>query len=302
MPFRIRPDRGFTAEFRRSVNGQLRHAIHSLEEKPDGLHEAIHAFRKNLKRLRSLYRLVADEIPQFREQENQRLRDIGKSLSAIRDATALIETARHLHDRARDKDEAKAVGRVIAALTARRDKMAKAESDMAPRLTGALEQLRQATQAVEDVHFNGGPRRHGRLLAKGWRKTAAKAREAMAHCQTDHSAEAFHDLRKRAQDYRAYHMLLKPLWPAAMKAKYELTSSLIDLLGEIHDLDVLCELVEAEPKHFPNADDLAHLLDAIIFRQQEARTAALERAEDVFADNPDDEANRIELLWQAQSR
>ncbi len=62
---------------------------------------------------------------------------------------------------------------------------------------------------------------------------------------------------------------------------------------------MLCELVEAEPHLFPGADDLARLLDAIIFRQQEDRNAALDRAEDVFPKDYDKEADRIALLWRA---
>jgi len=300
MPFRIRPDHSFTAEFRKAAGGQLSHAIRTLEERPEGKHEAIHAFRKNLKRVRSLYRLVASEVSEFREHENARLRDVAMSLSAIRDATALIETAAYLKKNARNTGEAKALGRIVAALESRRDHMADAEVDIDRKLTKAPEVLRDAIAALEEVHFNGGPRRNAQLVAKGWRKTTLKARKAIEQCQAEASAEAFHTLRKRAQDYRAYHRLLRPLWPAAMKAKYEVTSSLIDLLGHIHDLDVLCALVEAEPQHFPNADDLARLLDAIIFRQQEDRHAALERAEDVFADDPQEEADRIELLWRAQ--
>ncbi len=300
MPFRIRPDRSFTAEFRKAVGGQLRHAVRTLEEMPDGKHEAIHAFRKNLKRVRSLYRLVAEEIPAIREQENARLRDVAQSLSTIRDAAALIETATHLKEGARNDDEAEAIGRIIGALKARRDHMAEAETTIDQKLAEAPDHLKAAAAAVEDVHFNGGPRRHARLVARGWRKTALKATEAIAHCRNGESVEAFHTLRKRAQDYRAYHAVLRSLWPAAMDAKYEVTSSLVDLLGRIHDLDVLCGLVEAEPQHFTNADDLAHLLEAIIFHQQQGRQAALKRAEAVFADDPREEAARIELLWRAQ--
>lgn len=81
-----------------------------------------------------------------------------------------------------------------------------------------------------------------------------------------------------------------------MKAKRDVAKELVEDLGYIN-LAVLCELVEAEPQLFTRNDDLAHLLDAIIFRQQEDRRQALVKAEAVFADDPDEEAQRIELLW-----
>ena len=104
MAYRIRPDADFTEAFRSVATRQLEHAITVLRKRPDGAHEAIHSFRKNLKRLRSLYRLVAREIPDFQAQENARLRDAANSLSAIRDATALIGTAQYLQHAARGND------------------------------------------------------------------------------------------------------------------------------------------------------------------------------------------------------
>ncbi len=72
-------------------------------------------------------------------------------------------------------------------------------------------------------------------------------------------------------------------------------------LGHVHDLAVLGELVEAEPQLFTRNDDLSRLLDSIIYRQQEDRREALVMAEEVFPDDPDEEAKRIELLWRAAS-
>jgi len=125
---------------------------------PDGKHEAIHAIRKNLKRVRSLYRLVAEEIPRIQEEENTRLRQVAQSLSAIRDAAALIETAAHLKAEARNGEEKKVLGRIIEALKVRRDLMAEAEARIDRKLTEPPDHLKEAAAAVEDAHFNGGPR------------------------------------------------------------------------------------------------------------------------------------------------
>ncbi|MDM9625703.1 CHAD domain-containing protein [Rhizobium sp. S152] len=299
MPFRIRPDRDFTKQFHKAASGQLRHAMKTLEERPDGTHEAIHAFRKNLKRVRSLLRLVARAIPDTRQKENARLRDIAASLSAIRDATALAETVGYLKDNARDPKEAAALDRVTDRLRCRRDAMADATSGLDSMLEKAIGELAKSAEALDGICFPHDHKKNARMLAKGWRDTARKAREAIDECRAGASAEAFHTLRKRTQDYRAYHDLLRAVWPAAMRAGYDAASELIDLLGHIHDLDVLCALVEAEPHHFSNADDLAHLLDAIIFRQQEDRQVAIDLAEKIFSDSPKNEARRIEALWIA---
>ncbi|MBX4868658.1 CHAD domain-containing protein [Rhizobium bangladeshense] len=297
MAYRIRPDADFTQAFRGVAAEQLESAITFLEERPDGAHEAIHSFRKNLKRLRSLYRLVAREVPHFQKQENARLRDAARSLSAIRDAAALIGTAQYLQHSARGKEESEALGRIVTILEGRRDWMAEAERGLEQRLIETSGVLKEAITALDGISFDGSHRRNARMLAKSWRRTARKAKAALAGCHGDASADNFHDLRKRTYDYRLYHALLRDIWPGAMKAKRDAAKELVEDLGHIHDLVVLCELVEAEPQLFTRNDDLAHLLDAIIFRQQEDRRQALVKAEAVFADDPDEESERIELLW-----
>ena len=151
--------------------------------------------------------------------------------------------------------------------------------------------------ALDDVAFNKSHRKNARMLAKSWRRTASRAREALDACQEDTAAGDFHELRKRTYDYRLYHALLRDLWPSAMKAKRDFAKDLVERLGHINDLAVLSGLVEAEPQLFTRNDDLAHLLDAIIFRQQEDRREALRDAETLYGDDPDDEAQRLDLLW-----
>jgi len=63
MTYAFRPGRPFTNDFRAIAAEQLTQAVMTLEDRPDGLHEAIHEARKNFKRLRSLYRLVAADAP-----------------------------------------------------------------------------------------------------------------------------------------------------------------------------------------------------------------------------------------------
>ncbi len=297
MGYRIRPEADFTDEFQSVAEEQLMRAITVLDKQPHGPHEAIHSFRKNLKRLRSLYRLVSRDVPDFQKRENARLRDTARSLSAIRDAAAIVGTGRYLQETARTPEESEALGRIVAILEARRDWMAKAESGLEQRLQDAASALREAIAALDDVTFDKSHRKNARMLAKSWRRTAARARQALDACLTDAAAEDFHELRKRTYDYRLYHALLRDLWPSAMKAKRDFAKDLVERLGHINDLSVLSGLVEAEPQLFTRNDDLAHLLDAIIFRQQEDRREALLSAETLYGDDPDDEAQRLEMLW-----
>lgn len=297
MGYRLPPDKDFTAAFRNAATEQLEQAIRVLEDRPDGNDEAIHAFRKNLKRLRTLYRLVVKAAPDFQKQENARLRDVAKSLSAMRDAAALVGTARYLKDKARSDEEAQALDRIIATLEARRAGLTKAEGGLEDKLRQAADSLHVAKAEVSKISFDGGRRKNARMLAGGWHRTARAALAAISECDGEASAAAFHQLRKRGQDYLQYQALLRDLWPSALQAKQAAAKQLVDLLGHVHDLDVLCELVETEPQLFASNDDLARLLDAVIAQQQTMRAEALTRARSVFADDPDEERQRIEQLW-----
>ena len=297
MAYRIRPEADFTEVFRTGAPEPLTRAVRVGAARPPGALAATHPAPTTLTRLRSLYRLVAREVPDFQAQENARLRDAARSLSAIRDAAALIGTAEYLQHAARGDEESEALGRIVTILEGRRDWMAQAESSLEQRLAETSDVLKQAIAALDAVSFDGGHRKNARMLAKSWRRTARKAKTALAACHGGASAADFHNLRKRTYDYRLYHALLRDVWPGAMKAKRDAAEELVEDLGHIHDLTVLSELVEAEPQLFTRNDDLAHLLDIIIFRQQEDRRQALVKAEAVFADDADEEAQRIELLW-----
>lgn len=301
MPFHIRPDADFTEDFREATGSELQQAIATLEQQPDGADEAIHDFRKSLKKVRSLYRLVSRKVPDFQKHENARLRDAARSLSAIRDAAALIGTVEYLKRKARSAEEAEALGRIVSILEARRDWMSEAESGVEQKLLQAADTLKDAVASLDGVSFSRSRRKVAGLIGKGWRRTASRAWAAIAKCHDEASADAFHDLRKRTQDYRAYHGLLTPLWPTAMKARRAEAKKLVDILGHVHDLAVLTELVEAEPQLFTRDDDLSHLLHSITYRQQEDRREALVVAEEFFPDKPDEEAKRIKLLWRAEA-
>jgi CHAD domain-containing protein len=297
MAYRIRPDKSFDAEVRAAARAQLEKAIAVLQDRPDGLHEAIHTARKHLKRTRSLYRLAVAHVAEFYEQENKRLQGVAKSLAVFRDATALVEIGKYLHETATSQDEASALARVADTLAARRDWVARAETDIEAKTAAAIETCGDALRALDDASFKDHKGDVAGLLKKSWRKTSQKAVTALTTCRTEAHTDQFHELRKRCQNYWMYHALLRDLWPSAMYAKQVEAKALVDILGRYHDLAALSEVVNRERDLFTASDDQARLLEAIISRQQLARSASLEKARHVFSDNPDDESKMIERLW-----
>jgi len=273
-------------------------AIGYIEDQPDGPHEAIHDARKRFKRVRALYRLIAPAAPEFRARENARIRDVARSLSAVRDATALVETIDYLRDFAGAPEERNALDAAHGIFAARRDHIAAEEHDLPAKMTTAAADCQVAVAALDTLDMPDGPNKVAKTLAKAWRKQCIKEQAALAACMDHGSAETYHDLRKSGQTYWMHLSLLRDIWPSAMLAKQTECKSLVDLLGHEHDLSVLTSVIDTQSGLFAEGETLARLLAAIIARQQALRHEAIELAQQIFADGPAAESDLIALLWQ----
>lgn len=297
MRFRIRPNKAFTAEVRAVAEQQLQLAASHLENRPDGLHKAIHDARRCFKRTRALYRLVSSDMREFQAAENARIRDIAKSLSSVRDATSMIEACDYLRGYTRNPHDDAALTRVIRLLTHRRDHIAADKTALELKASAAIAGCAAAQQAVARLSFRTSGRQAARLLAQGWQQTVRRARQAIKACEGDDDDEAMHTLRKRSQDYWMYLQLLRDVWPSAMLAKQAEVKRLIDLLGHSNDLSLLAAVVHEEPKRFDNSEDKTLLLDAINHRQKALRNEALEHAKEVFSEGARRESRIVRQLW-----
>lgn len=298
MAFHIRPSKSFRNEFVAVTRSQLKKAIAILETRAEGTHEAIHAARKRFKRVRALYRLVEPDAKTFRRTENTRIREMAQSLSAVRDATALVETLDFLKSVAMGKDEHEALEQTQMALLARRDAIASGmDVELEDRLLRAIATCSEAMEALEALDLPDGRGRTAKRLEKVWRKQLEKARFALEDARTQHSETAFHELRKCGQTYWMYLQLFEDLWPSAMRAKREKVKHLVDLLGHEHDLSVLMQTINETPDLLASSATLALLLEAVIRSQQDLRSTALDLADGLLLEKASLEAGVIATLW-----
>src|ERR1700761_5144519 len=92
MSYRLKRGESIPEGIRRIVHEETDSAISELshstgKRRDEGIHEA----RKSVKKIRGLLRLVRPELGRVYRAENRRLGDVGRKLSEIRDATAVIE-------------------------------------------------------------------------------------------------------------------------------------------------------------------------------------------------------------------
>ena len=195
----------------------------------------VHEMRKTVKKLRGLLRLVRPVFPEARA-ENAVLRDAGQSLSALRDAAVQLSTAERL---SRNLPDDRRQALLAPFRTAAEHHDARAEAEMLPPFADVMASLVGRTE-------------HWRLRRKGWDAlepglagTWTAARRAMKQAHHSDDPEALHEWRKRAKDHWYQARLLRPIWPEMMDPHVRAADDLGELLGQINDLAVFRERLDA---------------------------------------------------------
>lgn len=296
MSYSIRPDRDLAGEVSRIATGQYRKAIDILYTESGGRHTAIHEARKRFKKLRGLLRLVRDGAPDLYNGENARLRDAARSLSSVRDATALVETMDRLAGGGRYGEDQPTLYAIRHRLAARRDTVAFGEEDLHAKISSAIAACEEGIDAVSSLSLRGND---AKIVGKGFGRSYARARKAHATAGASGDPADWHELRKRVKYHWMHVKLLRPLWPGMMGLRARRAKEGGDILGEEHDLAVLQELAARDPEALGPKDDVG-----VLTRVAAAETARLRQdfsriAGHLLADEPGLMRNRARALWRA---
>jgi CHAD domain-containing protein len=254
--------------------------------------EAVHDFRRAMKRWRALLRLFEP----FVGQEGRRLRDEGRdlagALSGARDGQSALDALADL-----EKHQVALSAATLARLRQRIGEVRRAaettlNTDMRLRLAAALDDAEAAVERwplymVSSQNLAAG-------LAQGYRK----ARRTVPADWRAASAEDLHELRKCVVIHRYQIEIVEPMWPRFIKMWTTEAQRLRDRLGRHQDLLVLANLTGP---HQPLARWRARLA-APIAERKAAHVAAAERiAARLFIDKPASVKRRLLKMWEAAS-
>lgn len=295
MKYSLDLDEPLEGEVQRIASGRLMEATSLLRDQPDGLDEAIHLARRHIKQCRALYRLVRSGAKDFQKAENERLGEIARRLSAMRDAKALVEATEYLRHEIPTKSNSLLMDRLGKRLDQRRKTMTKASDRTAEILESAARELLAATEAVGQLTLPNARRKSAACLAKGWQDVSRKARASIKASEDGHD-EAFHDMRKRTQDRWMHAALMRDLWPSAMSAIQRQGKTLSDMLGHAQDLAILLDAVTGSDGLVSDAVETEAVRDIVLSQQKKLQDQCRELAAALFEKSKPRDDEMIEHL------
>ena len=289
----VRPDVAVGEALRAVARDILSEARTILDDQTRSGADAVHDFRKSMKRWRALLRLLEPFLGDDARRLRAQARDFARNVAGARDAQAAIEAIEDLLEK-----DAPLSPRTIASIRARLDALrVKAETDELTQATRAqmiiaLDVADTAVGAwpVDQIAFTD----LARELADAYKRARDHAPEGDWR---EAEPDILHAMRGRVVAHRYQMDLIEPLWPKFGRLWVAEAQRLRDRLGAYQDLSVL--LAYTAP-HGPLAPWRARLTPLILTRRAAHAKAAQRLAGRLFAERPRAFRKRLEALWASE--
>jgi CHAD domain-containing protein len=258
----------------------------------DDVSVTVHTIRKDLKKVRSVTRMVRDELGKKEYKSVDRLfKKAANKLSGSRDAEVKVQT---LESMLEDHAEARVVGQKwLLDLKRERDQTKSETQDAdAEWVDEAISNVEEAKARIEDWSLKIGPED---LIDDGMILSYRQGRKAMAKAEDNTTPGNLHDWRKRTKDLWYQIRILNKTWPDVVGLMADEAHDLTDLLGDRHDFDVLAD--DLAERDFPNGD--RDVLKAALkdFRRELAEDA-FELGAKIYTEKPKDLKRRMRRYWK----
>jgi CHAD domain-containing protein len=259
--------------------------------------EAVHEFRKHLKKLRAALRLVADEVGQDRhEQVDRCIRDIAKVVSGLRDAHVRWQTVVQLRGKFPKRRFGRVFRRVEDLLSMELTSFIAAYADwkkqVVPKLTTVEKQIEG--WPFKDLTW--------KRVCGAVAKTYRRGQKKLAKAQDDPQPERFHAWRKEVKDLLYQLRLLSPLNRVVLEEPERDARTLGELLGQQHDLAFLLSRLKMERKNETLREPRTKLDELIRKRTKRLQRDATELGRRFYAEPAKAFAKRISIFtreWAA---
>jgi CHAD domain-containing protein len=293
MAYRLKVKESVPEGIRRIVVEEVEAAEKELGGHGSTRETAIHESRKSIKKIRGALRLMRPELGDVYRNENARFRNIGRRLSEVRDAAAVIEVFDSIVEKFTDNLRQNSLGSVRRAL----QKM-KRETEERVNLDKLTQQTVSALSAAKKRLKKWPLQADGfQAIAPGLELTYRKGRKALARVKRDPVPENRHYFRRRVKDHWYQVRLLENVWTDVMLAHEASLKNIETWLGDDHNLVVLCERMHKEPEKFGDDKAIQLFISLAERRQKELRENAISLGERVYAQKPRQFLQYMSKLW-----
>lgn len=281
MPFRFKKSESPAKAVQRVCHERVTVALDCLRR--PGRPAAVHGARKEIKKLRAIFRLVRGEISHGTYHKGVKaLRSAARCLAATRDARVILKAFEKLAGKT-----ARQFANIESALKKHSLREArKFRKDDSVELAERM--LRKAGKRVDGLKID---ETGWAAIEPGLRQSYQRARQAFRLAGKRAAPENFHEWRRHVKDLWYYFCLLHPIYPAATRASADDLELLAEQLGDDHDLFLLREFViehcAAHPAEVKNLNRL------IIAHQKKLRAAALKQGAQLYAETPVEFCHRV---------
>ncbi len=294
MAYRLKRGEPVPEGIRRIVQEEIDSASEQLSngKKRD---EAIHESRKSLKKIRGALRLVEPELGRVYSAENARMRDLGRQLSEIRDATAILEVFDGLLEKYKGALQSEAFAAIRRGL-----EKSKRETEQALHIDKVVGRALSALRALGKRAGNWPLKKDGfQAIAPGLQNRYRRGRTSMGVAQDDPTPENYHEWRKRVKDHWYHVRLLENLWTDVMQAHEGSLKNLETWLGDDHNLVVLRSKLEDKNGEYGDEKEIQLFLALGDQHQRELRENAMSLGQRVYEQKPRQLTRDWSKLWDA---
>jgi CHAD domain-containing protein len=241
MSYRFQSDEALADGLERIFRDEIKSALKETRRPAKKRGEAVHEFRKHLKKLRAALRLAADEVGKDRHKQADRgVRDIAKVVSDLRDAHVRLQTIVQLRGRFGAQAFRKIFRRLEELLTLEVESFSAAtagwEKQVVPKLRTFEKQV--ARWQLQDVSWE--------QICSAVTTSYRRGQKRLAEALKNPTADNFHRWRKEVKDLWYQLRLLAPLSLVVLDEIAGDAKTLGGLLGTQHDFSFLLSRLDKD--------------------------------------------------------
>ena len=244
----------------------------------------VHSLRKYTKRLRALFRLIRSGFPDYKEA-NVTFRDIARQVTSHRDARVMADLVEHL-------GRSRTIDPVVDWFDLRAES---AERLAAGKLLAIAGLLQDALVRFDGWDFGSVTRND---VLDGFRKTFDVVVEQADLVSDESESEEAHEWRKLCKDHWYHLRLLQDALPEKERGKIEGYDRLGDLLGSVHDRDVLMHHLDVLPEFLKETRQAPAIRRAALRERRALQAEAVELAGTLIDEQAKKLVSRIRRKWR----